>query len=330
MKYRNLGKSGLKISELSYGSWVTFGEQMDVDSAYACMKEAYNEGVNFFDNAEVYAGGNSEIIMGKVLKKAGWRRSDLIISTKIYWGGKGVNEIGLSRKHIFEGINASLKRLQLDYVDLVYCHRPDVQTPIEETVWAMNLIIQQGKALYWGTSEWTAQQITEAYYFARREHLIPPLMEQPQYNMFTREKIEHEYLPLYTLVGLGTTIFSPLASGILTGKYNNGIPANSRANLPGYEWLKNKIESSEGKERIEKVKKLMIIAAELKVSISQLAIGWCLKNPDVSSVITGASSPEQVKENLKAREVVPKLTDEVMEKIEEILQNKPKPFPDFR
>ncbi len=330
MKYRNLGKSGLRISELSYGSWVTFGEQMDVDSAYACMKEAYDNGVNFFDNAEVYAQGKSELIMGKVLKKAGWRRSDLIISTKIFWGGEGVNETGLSRKHIFEGMNASLKRLQLDYVDLVYCHRPDVLTPIEETVWAMNLIIQQGKALYWGTSEWTAQQLTEAYYFARREHLIPPLMEQPQYNMFVREKIEHDFLPLYELMGLGTTIFSPLASGILTGKYNDGIPPESRANLPGYEWLKNKIQSREGKERIEKVKKLMPLAQELGVKISQLAIAWCLKNPNVSSVITGASNAEQVKENLKAAEVAEKLTDNVMEKIEEILQNKPAIYPDFR
>ncbi len=330
MNYRYLGRSGLKISELSYGAWVTFGIQMDEQSAYQCMKEAYDAGVNFFDNAEVYANGEAEKIMGSVIKKAGWKRSDLIISTKIFWGGKGPNDRGLSRKHIIEGTNAALKRLQTDYVDLIFCHRPDYNTPIEETVWAMNILIKQGKALYWGTSEWTAERIRHAYEFAIREHLIPPLMEQPQYNMLERKKIEFEFVPLFKEIGLGTTTFSPLASGILTGKYNNGIPEGSRLSLDGYEFLRKRYEKLKAEGVIEKVKKLTEIAADLNATMSELAIAWILKNPNVSSVITGATKPEQVKQNMNAVNIVPKLTDEVMEKIENILDNKPSQIPDFR
>lgn len=330
MEYRYLGKSGLQVSALSFGAWVTFHDQFGEDLAYQCMKEAYDAGVNFFDNAEVYASGNAEIIMGNVFKKSGWKRSDLIFSTKIFWGGSGPNDRGLSRKHIIEGTNASLKRLQMDYVDLIFCHRPDIHTPIEETVWAMNHIINQGKALYWGTSEWNSTQIMEAYHIARREHLIPPLMEQPEYNMFRRDKIEKDFLPLYKKIGLGTTIWSPLASGILTGKYNNEIPSDTRINLPNYEWLKRNILSEEGKKKIEKTKKLKPLADELGITLAEMSLAWCLKNPNVSTVITGASKPEQVKQNMKAFDAVGKLTNEVMEKIEEILANKPKLDVDFR
>jgi len=323
MEYRFLGKSGLKVSSLSFGSWVTFHDQFGEETATSCMKEAYDAGVNFFDNAEAYAMGESEIIMGKVLKKTGWKRTDLVLSTKIFWGGQGVNDRGLSRKHIFEGTNAALKRLQTDYVDLIFCHRPDQYTPIEETVWAMNQVLQQGKALYWGTSEWSSQQIMEAYHIARREHLVPPTMEQPEYNMFHRTKIERDYLPLYNEIGLGTTIWSPLASGILTGKYNNGIPEGSRLSLENYEWLKNRIMNGKGPEQIEKVKQLSSIAEDIGTNMTSLALAWCLKNPNVSTVITGASKPEQVKNNMLAIDVVPKITNEILERIESILQNKP-------
>ena len=329
MNYRYLGRSGLKISELSFGAWVTFGTQIGEDVAYACMKEAYDAGVNFFDNAEVYANGEAEKIMGAVIKKAGWRRTDIILSTKIFWGGEGPNDRGLSRKHIFEGTNAALKRLQTDYVDLIFCHRPDFHTPVEETVWAMNLVIQQGKALYWGTSEWSAERIRHAYEFAIKEHLIPPLMEQPQYNMFEREKMEREFLPLFKEIGLGTTTWSPLASGILTGKYNDGIPEGSRLSLKGYDFLRKRFEEAKAKGVIEKVKKLSVLASDLGISLPELAIAWLLKNPNVSTVITGASKPEQVKQNMNSENAVPKLTEEVMEKIESILENKPKKEPDF-
>lgn len=330
MEYRFLGKSGLKVSALSFGAWVTFGDQVDEQIAYNCMKEAFESGVNFFDNAEAYARGQAEIMMGNIIKKAGWKRSDLVLSTKIFWGGSGPNDVGLSRKHLFEGAHAALKRLQVDYVDLIFCHRPDLYTPIEEIVWSMHLLIQQGKALYWGASEWSAEQIRHAYEFARSEHLIPPTMEQPEYNMFRREKVEQEFLNLYKDFGLGTTTWSPLASGILTGKYNNGIPEGSRLSLKGYEWLKARIESEEGKKRIEKTRKLTKIAEELGVTMAQLAIAWCLKNPNVSTVITGASRPEQVQQNMKALDVVPHLTPEVMDKIEAVLQNKPNPPMDWR
>jgi voltage-dependent potassium channel beta subunit len=330
MKYRYLGNSGLKVSELSFGSWVTFGSQVDVDKAVSLMKIAYEAGVNFFDNAEVYSSGQAEEIMGKAIKKAGWKQKDLVLSTKIFWGGDGPNERGLSRKHIIEGMDGSLKRMGLEYIDLVFAHRPDIHTPIEETVRAFDHLINQGKAFYWGTSEWSAQQIMEAYGVARREHLIPPLMEQPQYNMFHRERVEVEYQRLYTEIGLGTTIWSPLASGLLTGKYNDGIPEDSRATLEGYEWLRKRFTDKEAQEQIQKVIKLSKIAKELSCTTAQLALAWCLLNPHVSTVITGASKSSQVEENMKALEIVDQLTADVVETIEGILDNKPESPPDLR
>jgi voltage-dependent potassium channel beta subunit len=330
MEYRFLGKSGLQVSALSLGAWVTYGNQVGEDVAYECMEAAYQAGVNFFDNAEAYAGGKAETVMGNVLKRAGWKRSDLVISTKIFWGGDGPNDNGLSRKHIIEGIRGSLARLDLDYVDLIFCHRPDIYTPIEETVRAMNFVIDQGLAFYWGTSEWSAEQIMQAYGIARREHLIPPLMEQPEYSMLQRERVEFEYARLYEEVGLGTTIWSPLASGLLSGKYNNGIPEGTRASLSGYEWLKERFEGEEAQRKLDKVRQLVPIAEELGCSMSQLAIAWCLKNPNVSTVITGASRASQVVENMKSLDVVDRLDQDVMERIEGILENKPKTLPDYR
>ena len=330
MEYRHLGRSGLNVSALSLGAWVTYGEQVGEQIAYDCMLAACEAGVNFFDNAEAYGNGNAEIVMGNVIQRAGWKRSDLVISTKLFWGGDGPNETGLSRKHLLEGIDASLKRLQMDYVDLLFCHRPDKFTPIEETVWAMNHIINQGKAFYWGTSEWTAQQITEAYGIARREHLIPPTMEQPEYHMFKRHRVEREYERLYRDFGLGTTIWSPLASGLLTGKYNQGIPKGTRFDLPGYEWLHDKLKGEEGQRNLEKIRQLSVVAEDLGCSMAQLAIAWCVKNPNVSTVITGASRVEQVRENMQALEVAEKITPDVMERIEAILDNKPAEEPDYR
>lgn len=330
MEYRFLGRSGLRVSALSFGSWVTFGDQIGEDAAYECMVEAWDAGVNFFDNAEAYASGVSESMMAAVLKRTGWKREDMVLSTKIFWGGKGPNDTGLSRKHVIEGTNAALRRLGTDYVDLLFCHRPDLYTPIEETVWAMNLLIQQGKALYWGTSEWSAEQIREAWHVARREHLIPPSMEQPQYNMFARERVEKEYRRLYEDIGLGTTIWSPLASGFLTGKYNDGIPDDSRLALPAYAWLRERLMSDDGQAKIAKTRELAPLAAELGATLSQLAIAWCLKNPHVSTVITGASRKAQVTENMRALELLPKLTDEVMQRIDDILGNRPKAELDWR
>jgi voltage-dependent potassium channel beta subunit len=269
-------------------------------------------------------------MMGNIIKKAGWKRSDLVISTKIFWGGSGPNDRGLSFKHIMEGTNAALKRLQMSYVDLIFCHRPDIHTPIEETVWAMNQVIREGKAFYWGTSEWSAEQIREAHHIARREHLIPPAMEQPQYNMFHRERVEKEYAGLYRDFGMGTTIWSPLASGVLTGKYNNGIPEGSRLSLPQYQWLRERILSKDGQQKIEKVRQLAPIADELGITLSQLALAWCLKNPHVSTVITGASNPKQVEENMKALDAVQLLDEEVMQRIETVLDNAPAPDTDWR
>ena len=320
MNYRRLGSAGLKVSELSLGAWVTYGGQVGEEVALKCMSEAYDAGVNFFDNAEAYAHGNAEIVMGNVIKKMGWRRESLVISSKVFWGGEGPNELGLSRKHIFEACHNSLKRLQLDYLDLFFCHRPDPNTPIEETVRAMDDLVHQGRILYWGTSEWSAADIMRAYGLAREHHLTPPQMEQPQYNMLHRDRVEREYAPLYREIGLGTTIWSPLASGLLTGKYNDGIQLGTRAALKGFEWLRDSVITP---ERIEKVKRLQPVAADLGCSMAQLALAWCLKNPNVSTVITGASRPEQVNENMKALEVVPKLTSNVMERIEVILGNKP-------
>ena len=330
MEYRNLGKSGLKVSALSLGAWVTYGGQVGEETAYECMTAAYEAGVNFFDNAEVYAKGNAETVMGNVIKKTGWKRSDLVISTKIFWGGDGPNDNGLSRKHIVEGLNASLKRLQMEYVDLLFCHRPDIHTPIEETVWAMTQVINQGKAFYWGTSQWSAVEIMEAYAVARREHLLPPLMEQPEYHMFARDRVEREYALLYRDLGLGTTIWSPLASGLLTGKYNQGIPSGTRATLKGYEWLRQEFESDEARRNIEKVKQLMPLAQEVGCSMAQFALAWCLRNPNVRTVITGASRRDQVVENIKALDLVTRLTPDVIERVEKILGNKPEPLSDYR
>ncbi len=330
MEYRHLGRSGLQISALSFGAWVTFSDQLDVDEALDCMQKAFDAGVNFFDNAEVYAGGRAEKIMGEAIRKAGWRRSDLVLSTKIFWGGSGPNQRGLSRKHIVEGTDAALKRLGTDYVDLIFCHRPDLHTPVEETVRAMNHLIDQGKAFYWGTSEWSADRIRAAWAVARREHLIPPLMEQPEYNMFKRKRVEVEYAKLYEEIGLGTTIWSPLSSGILTGKYNDGIPADSRATLPNYQWLRPHFESEEGRQRIATVRALQPVADDLGCTLAQLALAWCLKNPHVSTVITGASRPQQVIENMAALDIVQNLDDEVMERIETILGNKPTAELDWR
>jgi voltage-dependent potassium channel beta subunit len=322
MNYRHLGRSGLKVSELSFGSWVTFGIQMGEDLARECMTAAHDAGVNFFDNAEVYAGGQSEIVMGNVLKKLGWRRGSYLVSTKFYWGlDDGPNEKNtLNRKYLLEAMDGSLKRLQLDYVDLVFCHRPDQKTPIEETVWAMHDIISRGKAVYWGTSQWSAVEIMEAWQIADKHHLHKPVMEQPQYNMLDRHKIEHEYSRLYQDIGLGTTTWSPLASGMLTGKYNNGIPTDSRATLKGYEWLRPDLTDP---VRIGKVRKLVPICSDLGISMAQMALAWCLKNPHVSTVITGASRVEQVQENMKALEVVDKLVPEVMAHIDDALGIKP-------
>jgi len=330
MEYRFLGRSGLQVSALSFGAWVTFGQQVGEDVAYECMQAAYEAGVNFFDNAEVYAHGEAEIIMGNVLRRSGWKRSDLVISTKIFWGGDSPNNSGLSRKHLVEGIRASLARLQLDYVDLIFCHRPDIYTPVEETVRAMNFIIDQGLAFYWGTSEWSAERIMEAYGIARNAGLTPPLMEQPEYNMFSRHRVEREYARLYREIGLGTTTFSPLASGLLTGKYSRGIPKGSRVTVKGYDWLREEFESEEGRRKIGKAKELKSLAAELGCSLAQLALAWCLKNPHVRTVITGASRPDQVIENMAALVVVPGLTEEVMARIDLILDNRPEPEEDFR
>lgn len=315
-----MGKTGLQLSELSFGSWVTFGSQIDNKLSEDLMKLAYDSEINFFDNAEAYASGKSEEVMGSILKKMQWDRSTYVLSSKVFWGGNLPNQKGLMRKHVVEACHAALKRLQTEYLDLFFCHRPDVHTPIEETVWTMHNLIQQGKILYWGTSEWSAQQITEAHYVAERYKLIAPVMEQPQYNMLERKKMEGDYLPLFNNFGLGTTIWSPLASGILTGKYLNGIPEGSRMTLDSLSWLKEKVWVESNIQKVAELKKL---ADELGVSLAKLSIAWCLKNPHVSSVILGATSVNQLKENLGALEVVHLLNDGVMARIEGILNNKP-------
>jgi voltage-dependent potassium channel beta subunit len=324
MEYRRLGKSGLQVSALSFGSWVTFGAQIDDSVAEKCMVAAYEAGVNFFDNAEAYASGKSEIVMGAILKKLAWDRSTYIISSKVFWGGKLPNQMGLSRKHVMEACQAALQRLQVEYLDLYFCHRPDRNTPVEETVRAMSDLVSQGKILYWGTSEWSAQQIMEAYSVARQYGLVPPTMEQPQYNMFHRERVEIEYARLYSEIGMGTTIWSPLASGLLTGKYNKGVPSDTRIHRPGMEWLKEATIGETAKGKIELAKKLTVLASDLGTTLPRLALAWCLKNPNVSTVITGASKVEQVCDNMQAMELLEKMTPEVMESIETILQNKPK------
>lgn len=311
MEYRKLGKSGLKVSELSFGSWVTFGKDLDIHGVKECIRTAFDFGVNFFDNAEAYASGVSEMLMGEAIKD--FRREDLVISTKIFWGGNGPNDEGLSWKHLMEGTKNSLKRLQIDYVDLLFCHRPDPSTPIEETVRAMDVIIRSGLAFYWGTSEWSAGEIEEAHRIAKELNAIPPAMEQPEYNMFNRQKVEVDFLPLYERYGMGTTTWSPLESGILTGKYKGGIPDGSR--FAKHPELSGRLTS----EKVEKVGALQNISNRLGCKLSQLALGWCLKNPHVSTVITGATHPDQIRENMHATEVKNLLTDDVLQAIREII-----------
>ncbi|KAK9805605.1 hypothetical protein WJX72_007413 [[Myrmecia] bisecta] len=321
MEYRHLGRTGLKVSVLSYGAWVTFGDKIGVPEAKKLLQLCRDGGVNFFDNAEAYAGGKAEEVMGQAIKELGWKRSDLVLSTKIFWGGAGPNDKGLSRKHIIEGTKKALARLQADYVDLIFCHRPDPETPIEETVRAMNFVLDQGWAFYWGTSEWSAQQITQAWDVAHRLNLVGPAMEQPEYNLLHRDKVEKEYAPIYKEYGLGLTTWSPLASGVLTGKYSKGhVPADSRLGQESYKGLKEKKLVD---ETLDKVDKLKPIADKLGVTLAQLAIGWAARNPHVSSVITGATKEEQVRDNLKSLEVIPKLTPEILEQIDNIVQSKP-------
>jgi voltage-dependent potassium channel beta subunit len=323
MNYRKLGKAGIKVSELSLGSWLTFGSQISDDVAEKLMVKAYDSGINFFDNAEAYARGKSELVMGKILKKVSWPRDTWIVSSKVFFGAapdpQKPNQYGLSRKHIFEACHAALQRLQVDYLDLFFCHRPDPETPVEETVRAMSDLIGQGKVLYWGTSMWSAQEIMQAYAIARQEHLVPPTMEQPHYNIFVRDRIELEYERLYAEIGLGTTIWSPLASGLLTGKYNDGMPESTRLNLQGNEWLKDYVLRSDWMDTTRKLTKL---ADGLGLPLAVFALAWCLKNPNVSTVILGASKIAQLEQNLTAVEATAKLTPEVMERVDEIAQTK--------
>ena len=324
MDYRRLGKSGLQLSIVSFGSWVSFKNQIDDKVADELMGIAYDNGINYFDNAEAYANGESEKMMGRVLKMKNWDRSSFTVSSKVFFGIHGKenkpNQKGLSRKHVIEACHEALQRLQVDYLDLYFCHRPDKNTPIEETVWAMNTLIQQGKILYWGTSEWSGVEIMEAHRVASQFNLIGPTMEQPQYNLFEREKVEKEYSRIYETVGLGTTIWSPLASGLLTGKYNNGIPEGSRLALEEMSWLKDKVLAD---DKIKKVQEFSELAKESGVSTASLSIAWCIKNPHVTTAILGATKKEQLMENLKSIEAMEKLTPEVLEKIENIFQPKP-------
>ncbi len=318
MSYRRLGRSGLQVSVLSFGSWVSFGSQLDIERAKECLAAARAAGVNFFDNAEAYAGGESERIMGKAIAELGWPRETYVISTKLYWGlTKGPNmENTLNRKYLLHAIDGSLQRMGLDFVDLVFCHRPDPETPIEETVWAMHDIVAAGKARYWGTSEWAADEIRAAWEIAERHHLRKPVMEQPQYNLFERDKVDWEYARLYAEIGLGLTTWSPLASGLLTGKYIDGVPPDSRASLAGYEWLREMVTNP---ERNAKVRRLAVVSDRLGCSLAQLAIAWCAVNPHVSTVITGASTATQVHENMGALDVIPELTPELLAEIDELV-----------
>ena len=323
MNYRRLGSAGIKLSELSLGAWVTYGNQVGEDVAAKCMAAAWDLGVNFFDNAEAYARGNAETVMGNAIKTLGWRREDIVVSSKVFWGGwsgRPPNNEGLSRKHIYEACRNSLRRLQLDYLDLYFCHRPDPNTPIEETVRAMDDLVHQGMILYWGTSEWSAADIMRAHGIAKDLNLSPPQMEQPQYNMIHRDRVEKEYLPLYREIGLGTTTWSPLASGLLTGKYDQGVPTDSRAAFRGYGWIQEQILTP---QNIQLVKELEKVAKDLGCTMAQLALAWARKNANVSTVITGATKPEQVKENMASLDFLSVLTPEVMERIEQILGNKP-------
>lgn len=325
MEYRRLGKSGLQVSVLSFGSWVSFSKQINDKVADTLMGFAYDNGVNFFDNAEIYALGESEKMMGRVIKKKKWDRTSFTVSSKAYFGWRGKenkpNQTGNNRKHLMEACDEALQRLQVDYLDMFFCHRPDKNTPIEETVWAMNHLMQQGKIMYWGTSEWSGVEIMEAHRVAEKFHLIGPTMEQPQYNLFERNKMENEYTEIFKGVGLGTTIWSPLASGLLSGKYNDGIPKGSRLGMEGFDWLKDRWMQD---EKLKKVKKLGELAGKLGVSTASLAIAWCINNPNVSTAILGATKKEQLVDNLKALEVVKILTPDLLEKIEQIFDTKPK------
>jgi len=324
MEYRRMGKTGLQLGVLSFGSWVTFAKQVDDSDSDRLMGIAYDNGINFFDNAEVYSLGESEKMMGRVLKMKNWDRTSYNVSSKVFFGWRGKenkpNQTGLSRKHIFEACHEALQRFQLDYLDLFFCHRPDRDTPIEEVVWSMNILIQQGKILYWGTSEWSAAEIMEANMVAKELGLIGPAMEQPQYNLFERTRMERDYLSIFKNVGLGTTIWSPLASGLLTGKYNDGIPEGSRMTLEGYEWLKDRMMVE---DKLARVRKLETVAKELDTSLATLSIAWCISNPNVTTAILGATKDKQLTENLKALEVYPKITQEVKDKIDEIMGTKP-------
>jgi voltage-dependent potassium channel beta subunit len=325
MEYRRMGKTGLQLSILSYGSWVTFHKQIDDSIADELMGIAYDNGVNFFDNAEVYAAGESEKLMGRVLSKKNWDRTSYVLSSKAYFGWRGKqnkpNQTGLSRKHLTEACHEAMQRLQTDYLDIYFCHRPDKNTPIEEVVWTMNILIQQGKILYWGTSEWSAAEIMEAHRAAAQYGLIGPSVEQPQYNLLERQKMEYEYLMIFKTVGMGTTIWSPLASGLLTGKYNDGIPEGSRFALEGFDWLKNQWMVD---DKLNKVRQLTAIAGELGTSTATLSIAWCVANPNVTTAILGATKKEQLTENLKALEVLPKLNADVLQRIDDVMQTKPK------
>ena len=329
MKYRRLGKSGLQLSVFSFGSWVTFSRQVEQKLAINMMSLAYDQGVNFFDNAEAYESGNSERLMGEALAKLNWPRDSYCVSSKVFWGGDKPTQRGLCRKHVIEACHAALRRLQVDYLDLYFCHRPDIDTPIEETVRAMHDLVSQGKVMYWGTSEWNARQLTEAYSVAQDLRLTPPTMEQPQYNLFNRDKLDGEYLPLFESYGLGTTTWSPLASGLLTGKYSQGIPEGSRFSLAGYEWLKTRLESAEGRAHLEKAGQLQDLADATAIPLTHLALLWCLANPNVSTVILGASTLDQLQENIDALENADKISDDLLQSIEDIMQNKPEPEQQF-
>ncbi|XP_049318683.1 voltage-gated potassium channel subunit beta-1-like isoform X2 [Astyanax mexicanus] len=330
MRYRNLGKSGLRVSCLGLGTWVTFGGQITDEVAEQMMTLAYENGINLFDTAEVYAAGKAEMVLGSIIKKKGWRRSSLVITTKIYWGGKAETERGLSRKHIIEGLKSSLERLQLEYVDVVFANRPDPNTPMEETVRAMTHVINQGMAMYWGTSRWSPMEIMEAYSVARQFNLIPPICEQAEYHMFQREKVEVQLPELFHKIGVGAMTWSPLACGIISGKYDSGVPPYSRASLKGYQWMKDKILSEEGRRQQAKLKELQAIAERLGCTLPQLAIAWCLRNEGVSSVLLGASNTDQLMENIGAIQVVPKLSSSITHEVDSILGNKPYSKKDYR
>jgi voltage-dependent potassium channel beta subunit len=325
MEYRRMGRSGLQLSLLSYGSWVTFHKQVDEKKGDELMGLAYDNGINFFDNAEVYARGESEKLMGRILKNKKWDRTSYTISSKAFFGWHGPdnkpNQTGLSRKHLIEACNEALQRMQLDYIDLFFCHRPDPNVPMEEVVWAMNILIQQGKVLYWGTSEWSGAEVMAAHEAAMKNNLIGPAVEQPEYNLFNRHKLENDFLPLFNdEIGIGTTIWSPLASGLLTGKYNNGVPDGSRITIPGFDWLKERVMVE---EKIEKVRRLKPVADQLGTSLATFSIAWCIRNPHVTTAILGATSSTQLKQNLEALELYPKLTPEVLQEVDDIMKTTP-------